>query len=103
MIFYFLVSIVFIAEIVLTIFLLGILHKLDKNIIKYNALLNDLNPSIKDILNTYQDLSHELLKLAPIVTSKVKNIVKDIVVGQLKSIVGAFTFWLVKKEVEKHV
>ena len=72
MIFYFLVSIVFIAEIVLTIFLLGILHKLDKNIIKYDALLNDLKPSIKDILNTYQDLSKELLNLAPIVTSKLK-------------------------------
>ena len=103
MIFYFLVSIVFIAEIVLTIFLLGILHKLDKNIIKYNALLNDLNPSIKDILNTYQDLSKELLNLAPIVTSKLKNIIKDIVIGQLKSFVGALTFWLVKKEVEKHI
>ena len=103
MIFYFLISIVFIAEIIIAIFLLTNLYKLDKNINEYNSLLNNLKPSIKEILNTYEDLSKELLKLAPIIMNKVKDIIKDFAMGQLKSFIGALTFWLVKKEVEKHV
>ena len=103
MIFFFLISIVFIAEIIITIFLLTTLYKLDKSLNEYNSLLSNLKPSIKEILNTYEDLSKELLKLAPIVINKAKNIVKDFALGQLKSIIGALTFWLVKKEVEKHV
>ena len=102
MIFYFLVSIVFIAEIVLTIFLFTVLCKFDKSIIEYDSLLKDLKPSIREILNTYKNLSKELLNLAPAIALKIKSIFKDIFIGQLKSIIGALTFWLVKKEVEKH-
>ena len=103
MIFYFLISIVFIAEIVLTVFLLAILYNLDKKILEYNSLLKDIKPSVKDILSTYGDLSKEFLKLAPILVDKIKVFAKDFFVGQFKSAIGALTFWLVKKEVEKHV
>ena len=103
MIFFFFMSIVFIAELIIAVFLLSVLYKLDKKIIEFNSLLNELKPSIKEILNTYEDLSKELLNFVPVVVKNIKDIAKNIVIEQLKSIVGALTFWLVKKEVEKHV
>ena len=103
MIFFFFMSIVFIAELIIAVFLLSVLYKLDKKIIEFNSLLNELKPSIKEILNTYEDLSKELLNFVPVVVKNIKDIAKNIVMEQLKSIVGALTFWLVKKEVEKHV
>ena len=103
MIFFFFMSIVFIAELIIAVFLLAVLYKFDKKIIEFNSLLNELKPSIKEILNTYEDLSKELLNFVPVVVKNIKDIAKNIVIEQLKSIVGALTFWLVKKEVEKHV
>ena len=103
MIFYFLISIVFIAEIIIACTIIFYLVKFDKIFLKYNSLLDDTKPIIKDIMETYRNLSEEFLKLAPVAVSKMKVLISGMIMGQLKNAIGAFTFWLVKKEVEKHV
>lgn len=103
MIFHFLISIVFIAELVIGFALILYLVKLDKKIVGYNLFLEDVKPIIKELCETYKKLSEYLVEAAPKIVNKIKLFVYDFAAGQLKSFVGAVTFWLVKKEVEKHV
>ena len=101
MIFYFLISIVFIAELIIAITLVLNLIKLDKVFIKYNELLDSAKPSIKELLITVRKISEQLVEFAPIIVENIKSALINIVMGQVKNTIGALTFWLVKKEVEK--
>ena len=103
MLFYFLISIVFIAELIITFTIVLHFMKLDKMINKYNTLVTDVKPLIKDMFVTTRQLSEEFLKLTPKVTDKIKLFVLNFAKDQLKNLVGTLIFWLVKTEVEKHV
>ena len=103
MLFYFLISIVFIAELIITIAIVIGLIKFDKQLIGYNAFLDETKPLLKDILETARKLSEEYLKLVPKIVEKINIFLLNILKDQIKTAVGALTFWLVKKEVEKHV
>ena len=103
MLFYFLISIVFIAELIITFAIIFNIAKIDKMLVEYNKFVDEVKPLVKDIMETMRKLSEEFSKLAPKLVDMIKNAAFDIVRGQLKSLIGALTFWLVKKEVEKHV
>ena len=103
MLFYFLTSIVFIAEIIITVALVLHLLKLDKSFIEYNNFLKETKSDIKDIMLETKKFSEQLIKLAPVFVDKIKSIISNVLMSQIKSILGGLTFWLVKKEVEKHV
>lgn len=103
MLFYFLISIVFIAELIIAISLILCLLKLSVKFSEYNSLLDQAKPSIKELMITVRKISEQLTELAPMFVKQIKSIITDIVMGQVKSAIGALTFWLVKKEVEKHV
>ena len=103
MLFYFLISIVFIAELIITLAIVLHLIRLDKEINKYNLFIEEVKPLIKEMLHTTRQLSEEFLKLVPKFVDKVKLFALNFVKDQLKSFVGAIVFWLVKTEVEKHV
>ena len=103
MIFYFLITIVFIAEIIITIAVLQNLIKFDKKIMELNGFVDNIKPSIKELMITTKKLSIQLLELSPLGVKFVKSFFADLILGQVKSLAGALTFWLVKREVEKHV
>ncbi len=103
MIFYFLITIVFIAELIITFALILNLIKLDKVFIKYNELVESVKPSMKELLITVRKISEQLVEFAPIVAEKAKSILTNLIMGHVKNALGALTFWLVKKEVEKHM
>ena len=103
MIFYFLISIVFIAELIITFAIVLHLIKLDKIINKYNVIIEEAKPLIKEMLETTRQLSEEFLKITPKIADKIKLFAISFAKDQLKNLVGALVFWLVKTEVEKHV
>ena len=103
MIFYFLISIVFIAEVIIALALILNLVKLDKVFIEYDDFLKSAKPSIKELLVTVRKISEQMLEVSPMIVKQVKSAITDIFMGQLKSLAGTLTFWLVKKEVEKHI
>ena len=103
MIFYFLISIVFIAEVIIALSLIINLVKADKKIIECNSFVDEAKPSIKGIMEISRKISEQFTEFAPMIVDKVKAIVRDVLMGQLKSLIGTATFWLVKKEVEKHI
>lgn len=103
MLFYFLTTIVFIAELIIAFAIVLNLLKFDKTLMKYNFFLDETKPLIKDMVQTTRKLSEECLKLAPKFVEKIKLFALNMLKKQLTSLVGGITFWLVKKEVEKHV
>ena len=103
MLFHFFISIVFIAELIITFAIIINLVKFDKKVIEYNSFIDSLKPSIKDLMVTVRKISEQFVELAPICEKKIKSAIVNMFIGQLKNGLGALTFWLVKKEVEKHV
>ena len=103
MIFYFLISIVFIAEVIIALALIIGLVKADKILLKYNEIVDETRPSVKSVMILVRKISKQFVELAPILTEQIKKILVASLMSQLKSMLGAVTFWLVKKEVEKHV
>ena len=55
------------------------------------------------MLETTRQLSEEFLKITPKIADKIKLFAISFAKDQLKNLVGALVFWLVKTEVEKHV
>ena len=103
MVFYFLISIVFIAEVIIGLFLVITMVKADKEVLKYNAVIEEVKPSVKEVMVLAKKISAQLVELAPTIVISIKSVVTNIIIGQLKNTLGALTFWLVKKEVEKHI
>ena len=103
MVFYILISIVFIAELIIASAILIYLFKMSKLFREYNSLLEELKPKIADLLKIGTKISEQLVELAPIFVEKIKSIFNNLVIGQLKNLLAGVTFWLVKTEVEKHV
>lgn len=103
MVFYFLISIVFIAEIIIGLTVIIYLLKADKIILKYNELVDETKPSIKEVMILVRKISKQLVELAPIFVDKIKSFLLNIFISQAKNLLGALTFWLVKNEVERHI
>ena len=103
MIFYILISIVFIAELIIAGTILISLYKVNNRLVEYNSLVEELKPKIGDLFKIGTKISEQLIELAPIIVETIKSAVMNMVIGQLKSALAGVTFWLVKTEVEKHV
>lgn len=101
MVFYLLISIVFLAEIIITTAILIHFVKLDKCVSEWSDFLEDIKPQVSEIMKTYKEISEKLLELAPKLVDKVKNLAKKFFIDQLKTALAGLTFWSVKKEVEK--
>lgn len=103
MIFYFLISIVFIAEIIIAITLLLNLFKADKLLIDFNEFLTEAKPELKELLKTVRQISEKIAEASPLIVKKAKSIIYNMIMGHIKSVIGGLTFWLVKTKVEKHI
>ena len=103
MVFYFLISIVFLAEVIITAAILINLAKLDKAVCSWNDFLVNVKPQITDILENLKKISEQALELAPILVNKCKDIFTKLLLDQIKGVLAGLTFWAVKKEVEKRI
>jgi len=73
MIFTFLISIVFIAELIITLALIKILFDLDKKILSFNLKLDNSKENIKDICNLTKKISFQLKILSQDFINKIKD------------------------------
>ena len=101
MVFYVLISIVFLAEIIIAATVLTHFVKFDKSISEWSDFIEDINPQISEIMKTYREISEKLLELAPKLIEKIKDFGIKLCIEQLKTMLAGLTFWTVKKEVEK--
>ena len=101
MVFYLLISIVFLAEVIITATVLINLIKLDKNITEWSDFIEDIKPQVSEIVKTYREISEKLAELAPKLIDKIKDFGLKLCAEQLKTVLAGITFWAVRKEVEK--
>lgn len=101
MIFYFLISIVFISEVIICLAILFWLIKADKIILKYNTILDDTSDSIKSLMQTVRKISEQLVQLVPIFVDEIKSAISNLILGHIKNLAGTFVFLITKKEFEK--
>ncbi len=73
MIFTFLISIVFIAELIITFAILNVLFKLDKMFLETNETVIKAKPEIKDIANLAKLISSQLIEFAENFRDNVKK------------------------------
>lgn len=73
MIFTFLISIVFIAELIITFAILNVLFKLDKMLLETNETVIKAKPEIKDIANLAKLISSQLIEFAENFRDNVKK------------------------------
>ena len=74
MVFYFFISIVFIAEVIIGLTLFVYLFKADKMVLKYNELVVETRPSIKEVMILVRKISKQLVELSPMITTKIKSL-----------------------------
>lgn len=98
MVFYFLITIVFIAEIIITAFLLFNLLKWSKTLRAATAFLQKVNPKIKEIMEIGYKISEQIAELAPIYTEKVKMFSLKLLLDNLKGLLAGFLFFSLKKK-----
>lgn len=103
MVFYFLIGIVFIAEIIIAGAIVINLVKIDKMICLYDQILEEIKPKIKEILSIVRKISEQMIEFAPIIAEKIKSVFINMLKDQLKSLLAGLTFIAVKKEVEKRL
>ena len=103
MIFYFLITVVFIAEIIITVTIIINLLKLDRIFISCNSFIEEVNPTLNELLVAYRKISEQLVSYAPIFVEQIKAFAVKLFVDQLKNMLGALTFCLVKNVTEKHI
>ena len=103
MIFYILISIVFIAEIIITLSLILYLMKLSKMFAEYNSLLTELKPKLKEIMHLFFKISEQMIEFSTATVNSIKSIIKNVITSQIKSITAGLVFWIVKSETEKRL
>ena len=103
MVFYILISIVFIAEVIIALTVILNLIKADKFCNDMNNLLTEINPKIKDICQISRKISEQILEFSPIIAENIKTFFINLLKDQLKSMLAGLTFWIVKKEVQNRI
>lgn len=101
MVFYIFSTIVFIAEIIITISILWSLYHWDKIFKKSDEFLADIKPQIKEIASLYRQISEKFVEISPIIVNNIKNTVTNFVINQSKSILTGILTCLVSKHIEK--
>lgn len=86
MIYTFLISLVFIAEIIITITIIQNLFKLDKAILSLNETITLAKSGIKDIAVLSKNISFQIVELANKFVHKIKNRQEDMILRQLSKI-----------------
>ena len=98
MIFYFLIFIVILAEIIITVSIISHFLKWDKVFNDTNEFIDDLKPKSQDILKTINKISGQIAELTPFWVDKIKSEFVKILLGNLKNmLIGALLVGFTKK------
>ena len=100
MIFYFLISIVFIAEIIIAGFLLINLAKLSKIFRQTDIFIQEANPKIKEIMEIGTKISEQMPVLAFFYVDKIKMFSMKILLDNLKGVLAGFLFISFRKKIK---
>ena len=98
MLYTFLITIVFIAEIIITLTVIIALLKLDKAIIETDVLVSDIKPSLKDVLYLMKKISAQMIELAEDFEFNIKKQEEDTAVRFLNKTLIALILWKINSK-----
>ena len=101
MLFFILISIVFIAELIVAFAIIFNIIKADKNVNETNSFLKEANPKIDELVKICTKISEQLAELSPKYVKKTKDWIADIIISQAKSFLIGFLIVLLKKQIKK--
>jgi len=93
MLYIFLVTIVFIAEIIILVTILRALWKFDKILIMVDETVSEAKPKIKDISELVSKISEQLVELSEDIKNKVKKQEEDVAIKFLNKMLVALLLW----------
>lgn len=102
MIYTFLISVVFIAELIIAITILQNLHKLDKKVLELDDTITSIKPSVKDISELARKISEQWQIIAQDFVNKTKQEAENMFLKQLsKALMGLLVLKLNFKFIKK--
>ncbi len=93
MVFTILISIVFIAELIIACAIILNLLKLDRFFLESSAFLDEAKPKIKEISVLSREVSAQIAELTPIWVGNVKRAGNKLVQNQLESLMSGILLW----------
>ena len=102
MVFYILISIVFLAELVITCSVVSHLLKWDKIIIGADEFIDEAKPKIREIAKISRKISEQLIELTPIFVENIKNFFIKLALENIKSLLAGVGVWVAKEYIKKH-
>ena len=84
-----LISIVFIAELIIAVSIIQNLKKIDKSIVEINKIINDANPKIKEVCCLAEKISEQMVELSEDFVFKFKEKQEDIAIKSFLKILLA--------------
>ena len=99
MVFVILISIVFIAELIIAFTVVSNLVKLDKCINESILFLEEAKPKLKELLEIVKKISEQLLELIPVWVENLKKERDKIILEQTRSLISTILFWSINIKV----
>ena len=101
MLFFILISIVFVAELIIVLAIITNLIKSDKKLQETNKFIEEANPKIAELTKLGTKISEQLTEISPLYVKKTKSWFDDFAFSQAKSILAGFLIFLLKKQIRK--
>jgi len=98
MIFNLLISIVFIAELIIAFTIILNLIKLDKSVNNVSEVIAEITPSVRELMETARKLSEQFAELAPYWADKIKTISLEFLLSNLKGLLAGAAIFSIKKK-----
>lgn len=101
MVFTILITIVFIAELIIAFSILSWLIKLDKRVLDINLEFKEIKSKIIDIMQLCKAISEQIVELTPIWVDNFKERLKELALKQTESLMSGLLFWCINIRVIK--
>ena len=99
MVFVILISIVFVAELIIAFSVITNLVKFDKRIKRAAQFLEEAEPRLKELLVVVQKISAQILELIPVWLATLRQERDKIILNQAKSLISTILFWSINIKV----
>ncbi len=103
MVFVILISIVFVAELIIAFTIIFHLAKFDNQINQAILFLGNANPKIKELSVLIHKISEQISELVPIWVENLKKERDKIILKQTKSLMTAILFWCINIKVIRRI
>ena len=101
MIFKVLITIVFIAELIITFTILYFLYKFNKRILEIDSTIETVKPQIRSVSELVRKISEQIYELTPVWVDEIKKTLENLLLEQAKSIMTGILFWTINIKVVK--